>query len=184
MEPDQLAQIRNQQIGFIFQNFNLLARTTALENVEVPLLYNPNCPRRDRAKRATEMLDRVGLGNRLDHRPNQLSGGQQQRVAIARALVNRPPILLCDEPTGNLDTRTSREIMALFRQLNEEEGLTIILVTHDLEVAKQAKRALVLIDGKIVVDTTDFEKAADLLQRRALSEQLAETVVEIGEPPA
>ena len=171
MNADQLAQIRNQRIGFIFQNFNLLARTTALENVEVPLLYNPNCPRRDREKRAIAMLERVGLGNRLDHRPNQLSGGQQQRVAIARALVNRPPILLCDEPTGNLDTRTSREIMALFRQLNEEEGLTVILVTHDLEVARQAKRALVLIDGKIVVDTTDFDKAAELLQPRALNEE-------------
>jgi putative ABC transport system ATP-binding protein len=178
MNADQLAQIRNQRIGFIFQNFNLLARTTALENVEVPLLYNPKCPRRDRQGRAITMLERVGLGNRLDHRPNQLSGGQQQRVAIARALVNEPPILLCDEPTGNLDTRTSREIMALFRQLNEEEGLTVILVTHDLEVARQAKRALVLIDGKVVVDTTDFEQAAELLQRRALSDEV-DTVVEV-----
>jgi ABC-type lipoprotein export system ATPase subunit len=172
MNADQLAQIRNQRIGFIFQNFNLLARTTALENVEVPLLYNPKCPRRERQKRAITMLERVGLGNRLDHRPNQLSGGQQQRVAIARALVNQPPILLCDEPTGNLDTRTSREIMALFRRLNEEEGLTVILVTHDLEVARQAKRALVLIDGKVVVDTTDFEEAAELLQRRALNDRV------------
>jgi putative ABC transport system ATP-binding protein len=177
MSADQLAQIRNQRIGFIFQNFNLLARTTALENVEVPLLYNPNCPRRDRQERAVQMLTRVGLGNRLDHRPNQLSGGQQQRVAIARALVNEPPILLCDEPTGNLDTRTSREIMALFRQLNEEEGLTVILVTHDMEVARQARRALVLIDGKVVSDTTDFDRAAELLHRRALND-LAETIVE------
>src|SRR5271166_1031590 len=120
LKPEQLAQVRNQRIGFIFQNFNLLARTTALENVEVPLLYNASCPRRQRRRRATEMLQRVGLGNRLDHRPNQLSGGQQQRVAIARALVNRPPILLCDEPTGNLDTRTSREIMGFFRELNEK----------------------------------------------------------------
>src|ERR1022692_3080530 len=108
LDQDQLAQVRNRRIGFIFQNFNLLARTTALENVEVPLLYNPAVPRADRRKRATEMLERVGLGNRLDHGPNQLSGGQQQRVAIARALINQPAILLCDEPTGNPDTRTSR----------------------------------------------------------------------------
>jgi ABC-type lipoprotein export system ATPase subunit len=170
LNPDQLAQVRSRRIGFVFQNFNLLARTTALENVEVPLLYNPSCPRRQRKRRATELLDRVGLGNRLDHRPNQLSGGQQQRVAIARALVNRPAILLCDEPTGNLDTRTSREIMDFFRKLNETEGLTVILVTHDLEVAQKAKRALVLIDGEVVVDTTDFRVAAEALHRRALTE--------------
>src|ERR1700730_1167343 len=132
MNADQLAGVRNRRIGFIFQNFNLLARTTALENVEAALLYNRSCPRRDRRKRATEMLCRVGLGDRLDHRPNQLSGGQQQRVAIARALINRPAILLCDEPTGNLDTRTSRDIMSLFAKLNEAERLTVILVTHDL----------------------------------------------------
>ena len=170
LNPDELARVRNRQIGFIFQNFNLLSRTTALENVEVPLLYNPGCSRRQRKKRATDLLERVGLGNRLDHRPNQLSGGQQQRVAIARALVNRPSILLCDEPTGNLDTRTSREIMDFFRELNEKEGLTVILVTHDLEVAKKARRALVLIDGEVVVDTTDFNAAADALHRRALTE--------------
>ncbi len=131
LNPDQLAQARNRRIGFIFQNFNLLARTTALENVEAALLYNRSCPRRERRKRAAAMLERVGLADRLDHRPNQLSGGQQQRVAIARALINRPSILLCDEPTGNLDTRTSREIMDFFRELNETEGLTVILVTHD-----------------------------------------------------
>ncbi|HLJ97869.1 MAG TPA: ABC transporter ATP-binding protein, partial [Gemmataceae bacterium] len=156
LDPDQLAQIRNQRIGFIFQNFNLLARTTALENVEVPLLYNRSCPRRERKRRATELLQRVGLGNRVDHKPNQLSGGQQQRVAIARALVNRPPLLLCDEPTGNLDTRTSREIMTFIRDLNEKEGLTVILVTHDLEIARRARRALVLVDGQVVADTPDF----------------------------
>ncbi len=169
MSPDQLAQVRNRRIGFIFQNFNLLSRTTALENVEVPLLYNRGCSRRERRKRACELLERVGLGNRVDHNPNQLSGGQQQRVAIARALVNRPPILLCDEPTGNLDTRTSREIMSLFRDLNEGEGLTVILVTHDLDVARRARRALALVDGEVVVDTPDFDLAAEALHRRALA---------------
>jgi ABC-type lipoprotein export system ATPase subunit len=169
MNPDQLAQVRNRRIGFIFQNFNLLSRTTALENVEVPLLYNRGCARRERRKRASELLSRVGLGDRLDHRPNQLSGGQQQRVAIARALVNRPPILLCDEPTGNLDTRTSREIMALFRDLNEGEGLTVILVTHDLEIARRARRALALVDGEVVVDTTDFDRAAEALHNKAVA---------------
>jgi putative ABC transport system ATP-binding protein len=170
MSPDELAGVRNRRLGFIFQNFNLLARTTAVENVEAALLYNRSCPRRERRKRAELMLERVGLGNRLDHRPNQLSGGQQQRVAIARALINRPPVLLCDEPTGNLDQRTSREIMGFFRELNEKEGLTVILVTHDLEVARRARRALVLIDGGVVADTTDFEKAAEMLQRRALAD--------------
>jgi putative ABC transport system ATP-binding protein len=176
MNADQLAQVRSRRIGFVFQNFNLLARTTALENVEVPLLYNRSCSRRERRKRASEFLSRVGLSNRLDHSPNQLSGGQQQRVAIARALINRPPILLCDEPTGNLDTRTSREIMALFRDLNEGEGLTVILVTHDLEVARRARRALALVDGEVVVDTTDFDLAAEALHRRALAGE--------GEPAA
>src|ERR1700722_8135105 len=167
LNPDQLAQIRNRRLGFIFQNFNLLARTTALENVEVPLLYNRSCSRRERRQRATAMLARVGLADRLDHRPNQLSGGQQQRVAIARALINRPAILLCDEPTGNLDTRTSREIMSFFRELNEKEGLTVILVTHDLEVARRARRGLVLVDGEVILDTTDFDFAAATLHRRA-----------------
>ncbi len=130
-----------------------------------------SAPRRKR--QALKLLGRVGLGNRVDHRPNQLSGGQQQRVAIARALVNEPPILLCDEPTGNLDTRTSREIMAFFRELNEAEGLTVILVTHDLEIARRAKRALVLIDGEVVVDTTDFDLAAETLHRRSLADDAA-----------
>jgi putative ABC transport system ATP-binding protein len=170
MGKDQLARLRNKRIGFVFQNFNLLARTTALENVEVPMLYDPGTSRRQRHKRAKELLDRVGLGDRLDHKPNQLSGGQQQRVAIARALVNRPSILLCDEPTGNLDTRTSREIMAMFRELNKTEGLTIILVTHDLEVARQADRAIVLVDGGVVADTTDINQAAEALHRRVVGE--------------
>ncbi len=170
LNADRLAEVRSQRIGFVFQNFNLLARTSALENVEVPLLYNRQWPRRQRKRRATDLLKLVGLADRLDHTPNQLSGGQQQRVAIARALVNRPPILLCDEPTGNLDTRTSREIMALFRKLNEAEGITVILVTHDLEVARRARRALVLIDGRVLIDTTDFGLAAEALQSRALTE--------------
>jgi putative ABC transport system ATP-binding protein len=166
LTPDGLARLRNRRIGFIFQNFNLLSRTTALENVEAPLLYNPDCPRRHRRRRATDLLKRVGLADRLDHRPSQLSGGQQQRVAIARALVNQPAILLCDEPTGNLDTRTSREIMSFFRDLNRNDGLTVILVTHDLEVARKADRALVLVDGRIVVDTPDINEAAEALHRR------------------
>ncbi len=177
LDQDRLAQVRNKRIGFIFQNFNLLARTTAVENVEVPLLYNPKMPRRERRQRAVQMLERVGLGDRLDHGPNQLSGGQQQRVAIARALVNQPAILLCDEPTGNLDTRTSKEIMALFRKLNESEGLTVILVTHDLDIARRAKRALVLIDGLVECDTTDFDQAAETLHRRAMSAEETENAV-------
>jgi putative ABC transport system ATP-binding protein len=164
---DALARLRNRQIGFVFQNFNLLPRTTALDNVEVPMLYDPDTNRRARRKRAKELLDRVGLGDRLDHKPNQLSGGQQQRVAIARSLVNRPSILLCDEPTGNLDTRTSREIMAFFRELNRTEKLTVILVTHDLEVARQGDRAVVLVDGEVVVDTPDIDLAAEALHKRA-----------------
>ncbi len=166
MGADERARLRNQQIGFIFQNFNLLSRTSALENVELPLMYNPDFPRRERRTRAAELLEQVGLANRHDHKPNQLSGGQQQRVAIARALVNHPSILMCDEPTGNLDTRTSEEIMQLFRQLNESRGLTVILVTHDQDVASQAKRALVLVDGEIVRDTTNFEEAAEALHAR------------------
>ena len=167
LNRDQLAQMRTRRIGFVFQSFNLLSRTTALENVEAPLLYNRDFPRSQRRQRAAELLAKVGLGERLDHKPNQLSGGQQQRVAIARALVNAPPILLCDEPTGNLDTRTSREIMAFFRELNQRDGLTVILVTHDLAVARQADRAVVLIDGQIAIDTTDIEEAARVLQQRA-----------------
>ncbi len=166
MGADERAGLRNRKIGFVFQNFNLLSRTSALENVELPLMYNREFPRRERRERAAEMLQKVGLGERMDHKPNQLSGGQQQRVAIARALVNHPSILMCDEPTGNLDTRTSEEIMQLFRQLNTEQRLTVILVTHDQEVAAQAKRALVLVDGEIVRDTLNFQEAVDSLQSR------------------
>jgi len=166
MNADQRAQLRNRRIGFVFQNFNLLSRTTAVENVELPLMYSSAYSRKQRRARAAEMLGKVGLGQRLDHKPNQLSGGQQQRVAIARALVNDPSILMADEPTGNLDTRTSQEIMQLFRQLNSEFGLTVILVTHDMEVARQAKRILVLVDGEIAIDTTDSELAEQVLRAR------------------
>ncbi|MFQ3594093.1 MAG: ABC transporter ATP-binding protein [Gemmataceae bacterium] len=184
LNRDQLAQMRTRRIGFVFQSFNLLSRTTALENVEAPLLYNPDFPRSQRKKRAAELLAKVGLGERLDHKPNQLSGGQQQRVAIARALVNSPPILLCDEPTGNLDTRTSREIMAFFRELNQRDGLTVILVTHDLEVARKADRAVVLIDGQIALDTRDIEQAARVLQQRARLDEAAPVSPENPVPTA
>ena len=168
---DDRAEIRNGKIGFVFQSFNLLARTSALENVELPLIYSSNGhTAKQRAEMARRCLQTVGLAGREDHQPSQLSGGQQQRVAIARALINNPAILLCDEPTGNLDTRTSREVMALFRQLNRE-GLTVILVTHDLDVARQADRALVLIDGEVVADTRNFDEAAQALHRRAVTDE-------------
>lgn len=163
LSRDARAAIRNQQIGFVFQNFNLLARTTAMENVELPLLYSAGVSGRERHRRAKELLELVGLGDRLGHHPGQLSGGQQQRVAIARALVNEPSILMGDEPTGNLDTKTSKEVIDLFRTLNEEQGLTIILVTHDRDVARNAKRTIVLRDGGIIVDTSDFDEAIQAL---------------------
>ena len=176
MSRDQRASIRNRRIGFVFQNFNLLARTSALENVELPLLYTSGISPRERRERATEMLQKVGLGDRFDHHPGQLSGGQQQRVAIARALVNRPSILLADEPTGNLDSRTSREVIELFKQLNEENGITVILVTHDPNVARNARRALVLRDGDVIVDTTDIRQALQALNSadEVLSERTPE----------
>ena len=162
MSLQERAGIRNRQIGFVFQSFNLLSRTSAVDNVELPLLYASGIPARERRKRATEILEQVGLGERLGHFPNQLSGGQQQRVAIARSLVNRPSILLADEPTGNLDSKTSVEIIELFRKLNQE-GLTVILVTHDQEVGRNADRTLVLRDGGIITDTTDFRQALQSL---------------------
>ena len=163
MSLDQRAAIRNQKLGFVFQNFNLLSRTSAEENVELPLLYSKGVTPRQRRAKARELLSLVGLGDRLDHHPAQLSGGQQQRVAIARALVNEPPILMGDEPTGNLDTKTSREVIELLEQLNEERKLTIILVTHDQEVARNARRTIVLRDGNIVCDTENFSEALESL---------------------
>lgn len=151
MDRDALAQIRNKKIGFVFQGFNLLSRTTALENVEVPMLYN-NTPPRERKDKARQALKALGLEGREHHHPNQLSGGQQQRVAIARALVNEAPLLLADEPTGNLDTKTSVEIMELFVRLNEENKITIVLVTHEPDIARFSKRIIRFLDGKVISD--------------------------------
>jgi putative ABC transport system ATP-binding protein len=151
LNKKQLASIRNQKIGFVFQGFNLLARTTALENAELPAFY-ARVSQEERLRRARTALEMVGLGDRMDHFPSQLSGGQQQRVAIARALVNQPSILLADEPTGNLDSRTSVEVMEIFQRLNEERGLTIVLVTHENDIAQFCKRAVVFRDGKIRKD--------------------------------
>jgi len=146
MRSDQLAVLRNREIGFVFQNFNLLPRTTALENVETPLIY-AGFGKKERRQRAQDMLQRMGLGDRIYHLPNQLSGGQQQRVAIARALVTRPSLLLADEPTGNMDSVTSAEFLSLLERLNNEEGLMVLLITHEAEVAGRAKRRLILRDG-------------------------------------
>ena len=159
LDRDQRAKIRNDKIGFVFQGFNLLSRTTALENVEMPMLYNhKRVPSAEQKERASKSLDLVGLAARADHKPNQLSGGQQQRVAIARALVNQPSLLLADEPTGNLDSQTSIEIMGVFQKLNDA-GITIIMVTHELDVARYTKRMIILRDGKILTD----EKVAERL---------------------
>ena len=147
----ELADIRNQKIGFVFQGFNLLSRTSALENVELPLLYDRAGRIKDPAKKAVEALTRVGLADRLHHEPNKLSGGEQQRVAIARALINEPSIILADEPTGNLDTVTSMEVIGIFKELNAQ-GITIILVTHEPDIALQAKRTIELRDGRIIHD--------------------------------
>jgi putative ABC transport system ATP-binding protein len=161
LNKKQLAAIRNQKIGFVFQGFNLLARTTALENAELPAFY-ARLSQPERLRRARAALEMVGLGDRMDHFPSQLSGGQQQRVAIARALVNQPSILLADEPTGNLDSRTSVEVMDILQKLNQERGLTIVLVTHEADIANFARRAVIFRDGTIRKD--------DPIAQRSLAE--------------
>ena len=166
MSSDERARLRNRKIGFVFQNFNLLSRTTAMENVELPLLYSGRLLASQRRERARQLLTKMGLEARADHHPSQLSGGQQQRVAIARAMANEPTILLADEPTGNIDSHTSREVMDLFRKLNQEDGITIILVTHDEEVARHARRTIVLRDGRVICDATDFAQATAALHRQ------------------
>ena len=148
MSDDELAVVRNRSVGFIFQNFNLLSRTSALDNVVLPLIY-AGVSVRERRNKAKEVLNAVGLSDRIDHTPNELSGGQQQRVAIARALVNEPSIILADEPTGNLDSKSGEEVMEILKSLNEETGITVILVTHDPRVSKYAERTLHLFDGKV-----------------------------------
>ena len=150
LKDHELAEIRNRKIGFVFQSFNLLARTTAVQQVELPLLYDGGGNSRRQA--AVAALETVGLGDRIDHKPNELSGGQQQRVAIARALVNKPSIILADEPTGNLDTKSGVEVLRVFQQLNEEQGITVIFVSHDPYIAQHTKRIVVLHDGRIVSD--------------------------------
>lgn len=157
MEKDAIARLRNRKLGFVFQAYNLLARTSALENVELPLFYNPKIRARERREAALRALEAVGLTDRMHHMPNQLSGGQQQRVAIARSLVNDPVLILADEPTGNLDTRTSFEIMDLFQNLNEK-GRTILYVTHELDIAKFATRNVMFRDGKIYRETIVTER--------------------------
>lgn len=155
MSDDELSDIRNKQIGFIFQGFNLIPSLSARENVELPLVYRA-MPAAQRCQLAEEALNRVGMGHRMDHKPSELSGGQQQRVAIARAIAARPPIIMADEPTGNLDTRSGEDVMKILHELNEE-GRTIILITHDNDIARQATRAIRIIDGKVVSDTLASE---------------------------
>src|SRR3989442_1397069 len=158
LDHDQLADIRNEKIGFVFQSFNLLSRTSALQNVELPMLYAASrSGARARRKRAMEALELVALAGRADHHPNQLSGGEQQRVAIARAIVNQPSVLLADEPTGNLDSRTSAEIMTVFQSLNER-GITIVMVTHELDIARYARRNVFMRDGLVQKDTLVFQR--------------------------
>jgi putative ABC transport system ATP-binding protein len=170
LNRDELADLRNEKIGFVFQGFNLLSRTSAIENVELPLLYNRSGAHgRDQRERAFKALELVGLGDRIDHHPNQLSGGQQQRVAIARALVNEPKLLLADEPTGNLDTQTSIEIMGIFQDLNRR-GMTVIMVTHELDIARYCLRTVVMRDGRIVRD----EPVPDRLDAAAELKKLKE----------
>jgi putative ABC transport system ATP-binding protein len=173
MSKDQLAEVRNQKIGFVFQGFNLLSRTTALDNVELPLLYRGGRMRAsERHKRALDALTAVGLGQRADHHPNQLSGGQQQRVAIARALITEPSILLADEPTGNLDTRTSIEVMGIFQRLNLERGITVLLITHEHDIAEYGSRIIACRDGHIVSDSRVTTRRIADEELRALPDEV------------
>ena len=161
LSRDELAVVRNQRIGFVFQGFNLLARTSAVDNVELPLLYRSGIRASERHQRAREMLETVGLADRMGHHANQMSGGQQQRVAIARSLINRPSIVLADEPTGNLDSRTSIEIMDIFQRLNRENGITVILITHEHEIAEYGHRIIRFRDGTVVSDQmNDAQRSA------------------------
>jgi len=177
MSKNERARLRNNKIGFVFQTYNLLPRTTALENVELPLMYNSTVSGKKRREKAREMLEAVGLGDRLNHTPNQLSGGQQQRVAIARALVNDPVIILADEATGNLDTRTSYEIMALFQQLNMQ-GKTIAFVTHEPDIALFSGRSIVLRDGRIIKDEKKIKIASAAEALAALPKEEASDYIE------
>jgi putative ABC transport system ATP-binding protein len=171
LTDDELAAIRNRRIGFVFQTFNLLARTSALENVMLPLIY-AGVPRAERLQRARAALEAVGLGNRLDHAPTELSGGQQQRVAIARALVNEPSIILADEPTGNLDSTSGAEIMAILQGLNRDRGITVAMVTHDPHIAQHTERVIHLYDGRV----TEVETIAHPLQAQVEREEIAPMV--------
>jgi putative ABC transport system ATP-binding protein len=173
MSKDQLAGIRNEKIGFVFQGFNLLSRTSAIDNVELPLLYRggKTFKTAERHKMAMDALTSVGLGKRFDHHPNQLSGGQQQRVAIARALITRPSILLADEPTGNLDTRTSVEVMGIFQRLNLERGITVLLITHEMDIAEYGTRILKCRDGQIVSDQAVTNRRLAEVELRTLPQE-------------
>jgi putative ABC transport system ATP-binding protein len=177
LSEDELADVRGQRIGFVFQTFNLLSRTSAIENVELPMLYGPPIPAKERRRRAAAALEAVGLGARMDHHPNQLSGGQQQRVAIARALVNNPSLLLADEPTGNLDSRTSIEVMGIFQRLNTERQLTIVLVTHEADIAEYATRIIGFRDGRVRLDQA-------VTKRRFAADELAKFEAELEERSA
>ncbi len=168
LDSDMLASVRNRKIGFVFQQFNLLARSTALENVELPLIYRGKMKKQERQERATTALEMVGLGDRMDHHPRELSGGQQQRVAVARALVTQPAILLADEPTGNLDSHSSEEIMHVFEELNRQ-GITIVLVTHEHDVAAHAHRVITMRDGLVASDITSNEQSAISFQQAAFA---------------